>query len=151
MKNKKILSVIEELMRVVVYSFAVLGGITMIAYIFQHSHGIDTIRLGFFEQIFWHVFIYALSVIMCFTDIIPINISKRIRISLTILITYCFTIFYLSHCPIANLMGSIELFIIGTLWYFLIAFWVIVSWIIYDWTNSRKYNKYLKDYQNSKK
>lgn len=151
MRDEKVLSIIEELMRVVVYSLAVFGGITILACIFEHYHGIDTIGLGFFENISWHVVIYALSVIICFTDIIPINISKLMRISLTIIITYCFTIFYLSHCPIARSMGSMEFVIIVTIWYFFIAFCVIGSWIIYDWTTSRKYNKYLKDYQNSKK
>ncbi|UPA29484.1 hypothetical protein L0P85_12855 [Terrisporobacter glycolicus] len=149
-ENKNNLSRLKELMNVVVFSFAVIGGIVALAYIHKNYYGFKVIPMGFLEQVFAHVSIYALSVIICFTDIIPIKISQTVRIILTIIITYIFTINYLSHCTI-NPMGSIERFILCTIWYFFIVGCVIVSWKVYESITSNKYNKYLNEYQNFNK
>ncbi|EQK44918.1 putative membrane protein [[Clostridium] bifermentans ATCC 19299] len=143
-------SKLKELMNVVIFSFAVIGGIVVLAYMYKHYHGFKIIPMGFLEQVFAHVSIYALSVIICFTDIIPMRISQTVRIILTVIITYIFTITYLSQYPI-NPMGSIEKFIICTVWYSFIVGCVIVAWNIYETITSNKYNKYLKQYQKLKK
>lgn len=149
-ESKNNLSRLKELMNVVVFSLAVIGGIVVIAYMYKNYHGFKIIPMGFLEQVFAHVLIYALSVIICFTDIVPMKIPQTVRIILTIIITYIFTITYLSHCPV-NPMGSIESFIFCTIWYFFIVGCVTVSWKVYESITSNKYNKYLKEYQNFKK
>lgn len=149
-ESKNNLIRLKELMNVVIFSFAVIGGIVVLAYMYKHYHGFKIIPMGFLEQVFAHVSIYALSVIICFTDIIPMRISQTVRIILTVIITYIFTITYLSHCPI-NPVGSIGSFIICTIWYFFIVGCVTVSWKVYESITSTKYNKYLKEYQKLKK
>ncbi|MCR1850325.1 MAG: hypothetical protein ACLT0R_13005 [Paraclostridium sordellii] len=143
-------SKLKELMNVVVFAFSVIGGIVVLAYIYKYIHGFDVIPMGFFKQIIVYVAFFALAVIICFTDIIPINISQGTKLISTIITFYILTINYLSHCP-ANPMGSIERFVACTVWYFFMVGCVIVAWNIYETITSNKYNKYLKEYQNLKK
>ena len=143
-------SKLKELMNVVVFAFSVKGAIVVLAYIYKDIHGFDVIPMGFFKQVIVYVAFFALAIIICFTDIISINISQGTKLIITITAFYILTMNWLSHCPI-NPMGSIERFIACTMWYFFMVVCVIASWHIYETIISNKYNKYLKEYQNLKK
>ncbi|CEQ24500.1 Uncharacterised protein [[Clostridium] sordellii] len=143
-------SKLKELMNVVLFAFSVIGAIVVLAYIYKDIHEFDVIPMEFFKQVIIYVAFFALAIIICFTDIIPINISQGTKLIATIIAFYILTMNYLSHCPI-NPTGSIERFITCTVWYFFVVGCVIVSWHIYETTTSNKYNKYLKEYQNLKK
>ena len=143
-------SKLKELMNVVVFAFSVIGAIVVLAYIYKYIHGFDVIPMGFFKQIIVYVAFFALAVIICFTDIIPINISQGTKLIATITAFYILTMNSLSHHS-ANPMGSIENFILCTVWYFFMVGCVIASWHIYETIISNKYNKYLKEYQHLKK
>ncbi|MCQ4697999.1 hypothetical protein NE452_10720 [Paeniclostridium sordellii] len=148
--NNNYNSKLKELMNVVLFAFSVIGAIVVLAYIYKDIHGFDVIPMVFFKQVIVYVAFFALAIIICFTDIIPINISQGTKLIATIIAFYILTINYLSHCPI-NPMGSIERLIACTVWYFFMVGCVIVSWHIYETIISNKYNKYLKEYQNLKK
>lgn len=143
-------SKLKELMNVVLFAFSVIGAIVVLAYIYKDIHGFDVIPMGFFKQVIVYVAFFALAIIICFTDIIPINISQGTRIIVTITAFYILTMNSLSHHS-ANPMGSIDNFILCTVWYFFMVGCVIASWHIYETIISNKYNKYLKEYQNLKK
>ncbi|CEN97004.1 MAG: hypothetical protein KIB00_03125 [Paeniclostridium sordellii] len=143
-------SKLKELMNVVLFAFSVIGAIVVLAYIYKDINGFDVIPMGFFKQVIVYVAFFALAIIICFTDIIPINISQGTRIIATITAFYILTMNSLSHHS-ANPMGSIDNFILCTVWYFFMVGCVIASWHIYETIISNKYNKYLKEYQNLKK
>ncbi|CEN91787.1 Uncharacterised protein [[Clostridium] sordellii] len=143
-------SKLKELMNVVLFVFSVIGAIVVLAYIYKDINGFDVIPMGFFKQVIVYVAFFALAIIICFTDIIPINISQGTRIIATITAFYILTMNSLSHHS-ANPMGSIDNFILCTVWYFFMVGCVIASWHIYETIISNKYNKYLKEYQNLKK
>ncbi|MDU6483777.1 MAG: hypothetical protein E6538_17495 [Paeniclostridium sordellii] len=69
-------SKLKELMNVVLFAFSVIGAIVVLAYIYKDIHGFDVIPMGFFKQVIVYVAFFALAIIICFTDIIPINISQ---------------------------------------------------------------------------
>ncbi|MDU6114320.1 MAG: hypothetical protein E6649_07880 [Paeniclostridium sordellii] len=143
-------SKLKELMNVVLFAFSVIGAIVVLAYIYKDINGFDVIPMGFFKQVIVYVAFFALAIIICFTDMIPINISQGTRIIATITAFYILTMNSLSHHS-ANPMGSIDNFILCTVWYFFMVGCVIASWHIYETIISNKYNKYLKEYQNLKK
>ncbi|CEQ13454.1 Uncharacterised protein [[Clostridium] sordellii] len=143
-------SKLKELMNVVLFAFSVIGAIVVLAYIYKDINGFDVIPMEFFKQVIVYVAFFALAIIICFTDMIPINISQGTRIIATITAFYILTMNSLSHHS-ANPMGSIDNFILCTVWYFFMVGCVIASWHIYETIISNKYNKYLKEYQNLKK
>lgn len=148
--NNNYNSKLKELMNVVLFAFSVIGAIVVLAYIYKDIHGFDVIPMGFFKQVIVYVAFFALAIIICFTDIITINIPQGTKLIATITAFYILTMNSLSHHS-ANPMGSIENFILCTVWYFFMVGGVIVSWHIYETIISNKYNKYLKEYQNLKK
>lgn len=148
--NNNYNSKLKELMNVVLFAFSVIGAIVVLAYIYKDIHGFDVIPMGFFKQVIVYVAFFALAIIICFTDIIPINIPQGTKLIATITAFYILTMNSLSHHS-ANPMGSIEKFILCTVWYFFMVGCVIASWHIYETIISNKYNKYLKEYQNLKK
>ncbi|RDY24381.1 hypothetical protein CHF27_003225 [Romboutsia maritimum] len=150
MNNNDSSSKLNELMNVILFAFSVIGVIVVLAYIYKDTHGFDVMQMAFLRQVIVYVAFFALAITICFTDIIHINISQRIKSIVTIIAFYILIMNSLSHNTI-NPMGSIERFIVCTVWYFFIVGCVIVAWYIYGTITSNKYNKYLKEYQNFKK
>lgn len=148
--NEDSSSKLKELMNVILFAFSVIGAIVVLAYIYKDANGFDVMPLAFINKVIVYVSFFALAIIICFTDIIPINISQRTKLIVTITAFYILTMNSLSHCTV-NPMGSIENFIICTVWYSFIVGCVIVAWNIYETITSNKYNKYLKQYQKLKK
>lgn len=143
-------SKLKELMNVILFAFSAIGAIVVLAYIYKDANGFDVMPLAFINQVIIYVSFFALAIIICFTDIIPINISQRTKLIVTITAFYILTMNSLSHYS-ANPMGSIENFILCTVWYLFIVGCVIVAWNMYETITSNKYNKYLKQYQKLKK
>lgn len=148
--NEDSSSKLKELMNVILFAFSVIGAIVVLAYIYQDINGFDVMKMGFLKQVIVYVAFFALAIIIGITDIIPIIISQKIKLIVTIIAFYILTMNSLSHHS-ANPMGSIENFILCTVWYFFVVGCVIVAWHTYETITSNKYNKYLKEYQNFKK
>lgn len=145
-KKEKLLKKVKGILSILVFSFALIGVIMVMAYFYKSHHGFKTFPIGFIEQILWYVGILTLGIIICFTDIISIKVPQVYRIIIVGLGLYILTLLYFSKCPI-NPFKSLELFAICTIWFLFVTISTSAAWYIYQIITSNQYMKYLKVYQ----
>ena len=145
-KKEKILKMLKEIVSTLIFSFALIGVIMIMAYFYKSYHGFKTFPIGFIEQILWYVGVLTLGIIICFKDIIPIKVPQVYRIITVGLGLYILTLLSLSTGPISP-FKSIELFAICTIWFLFVTISTSMAWYIYQIITSNQYMKYLKVYQ----
>lgn len=145
-KKEKILKKVKEIISTLIFSFALIGVIMVMAYFYKSYYGFEIFPIGFIEQILWYVGILTLGIIICFTDIISIKVPQVYRIIIVELGLYILTLLYFSKTSISP-FKSLELFGICTVWFLFVTISTSVAWYIYQIITSNQYMKYLKIYQ----